>query len=61
MEKKTLSVKEAAEVLGVSRNLVYEAARRGEIRVVRIGRRLVVPADALAALLDPQLVDGEAK
>lgn len=31
MEKLTVSVKEAAELLGVSRNAVYEVVYRGDI------------------------------
>jgi excisionase family DNA binding protein len=55
MERQTLTVEQAAEVLGVGRNSAYEAVRRGEIPVVRIGRRLVVPRAALERML------GEAK
>jgi excisionase family DNA binding protein len=41
--KRTISVEEAGKRLGVSRNLAYEAARRGEIPTIKIGRRLLVP------------------
>ena len=47
----TVSIEEAATVLGISRALGYESARRGDIPVIRIGRRLVVPKDRLEALL----------
>lgn len=48
----TLSVTEAARRLGIGRNLCYEAIRRGEIPVVRIGsKRLLVPVIALDQLL----------
>ena len=50
-ERKTLSVEEAAEALGIGRTLAYEAVRRGEIPTVRIGRRLLVPRTALDQLL----------
>jgi len=36
------------------KNAAYEAARRGEIPVLRIGRRLVVPIVAFEALLAVQ-------
>ena len=39
----TISVDEAAEWLGISRNSAYEAAKRGEIPVIRIGRLFKVP------------------
>ncbi|MHB8438522.1 MAG: helix-turn-helix domain-containing protein [Acidimicrobiales bacterium] len=47
----TLSVEEAAEALGISRALAYEAVRRGEIPNIRIGRRILVPRSALDRLL----------
>lgn len=46
-----MTVEEAGEALGISRGSAYEAARRGEIPTVRIGRRLVVPTAALRRLL----------
>ena len=45
-ERQTLTVEEAAEILGIGRNSAYEAIRRGEIPALRLGRRLVVPASA---------------
>ena len=45
---------EAAQRLGISRWLAYEAAHRGELPVCRIGRRMVVPRAALLRLLDEQ-------
>jgi excisionase family DNA binding protein len=50
-QRKTLTVEEAAEALGIGRTLAYEAVRRGEIPTIRIGRRLLVPRAALAQLL----------
>jgi len=47
----TVSVEEAGEILGCSRNTAYEAVRRGEIPVIRIGKRLLVPKAALERLL----------
>lgn len=51
-ERKVMTVAEAGELLGISRNSAYEAVRRGEIPSIRIGRRLVVPATALERLLE---------
>jgi Helix-turn-helix domain len=49
----TLSVPQAGkEYFNMSRNASYEAARRGDIPVVRIGRLLRVPVRALEKLLD---------
>jgi excisionase family DNA binding protein len=46
-EKRTLSVPEAGKWLGIGRNAAYEAARRGEIPTIKIGRLLRVPVVAL--------------
>lgn len=50
-DRATLTVEEAAELLGVGRSSAYEAARRGELPSMRLGRRLVVPVPALLRLL----------
>ena len=47
----TLTVEEAGRLLGVSRGLAYEAARRGEIPTIRLGRRLLVPRGRLLELV----------
>jgi excisionase family DNA binding protein len=47
----TLSVTEAAEVLGISRALAYELVARGELPSLQFGRRLVVPWRAIERLL----------
>lgn len=47
----TMSVPEAGRLLGLSRNSAYDAARRGEIPVLRFGRKLRVPRVALERLL----------
>lgn len=50
-ERLTLTVDEAAEVLGISRALAYELIARHEIPSLRLGRRIVVPRKALDDLL----------
>jgi excisionase family DNA binding protein len=47
-----LTIEEAAGQLRISRNSAYEAARRGEIPTIRLGRRLLVPLAALERLLE---------
>jgi excisionase family DNA binding protein len=47
----TVDVPIAAEVVGISRDAAYDAARRGEIPTLRFGRRLVVPVAALRRML----------
>ena len=56
-ECRTYSVREAARVLGLSRNATYGAIYRGEIPALRFGQRIVVPKDALQKLLEnPSMV-----
>ena len=50
-ESQTYSIEEVATILGVGRATAYAAARRGDIPTVRLGRRLLVPRDALKRLL----------
>jgi len=50
-ERLTISVDEASRVLGISRGLAYEAARRGELPTIRLGRRLLVPTARLYELV----------
>lgn len=47
----TLSVPEAGRRLGLGKNLAYEAAKRGELPVLRFGRKLRVPLAALERLV----------
>ena len=52
-ERLTYSVAEAAAMLGISRNLAYELARRGELPgTIKLGqKRLVVSRIAIERLL----------
>ena len=50
--RRTLTIPEAAQALGIGRNAGYEAARRGEIPTIRIGKRLLVPLPALERMLE---------
>lgn len=57
LERLTVSVPEAARLLGVSRMTAYSAVCEGTIPSLRIGRRVLVPRAALDRLLaqvDPQ-------
>jgi len=47
----TLTVEEAGRLLGVSRGVAYEAARRGQLPTIRLGRRLLVPRPKLERML----------
>ncbi|MDO8750665.1 MAG: helix-turn-helix domain-containing protein [Dehalococcoidia bacterium] len=54
IERVTYTVEEARCLLGLGRASAYEAIRKGEIPVLHIGRRLLVPRKALERLLDGQ-------
>lgn len=43
MEKKVISVEEAAQELGIGRTHAYALAKRGELPVLRLGKRYVIP------------------
>lgn len=49
--KATVTIEEAAEILGIGRGSAYEAARRGEIPTLKIGKRLLVPKAQLERML----------
>lgn len=50
-EVRTISVTEAAKLLGIGRNQAYDAAHRGELPTIKIGKRLLVPVVALERML----------
>jgi excisionase family DNA binding protein len=54
----TYTVEEAARLLGVSRGVGYEAARRGQLPTIRLGRRLLVPKIALERMLGLENEEG---
>jgi excisionase family DNA binding protein len=56
LARETYTVPEAGTVLGIGRSAAYGAAARGELPVVKIGKRLLVPRAALDRLLNG---DGE--
>jgi excisionase family DNA binding protein len=47
----TLKVDELMPILGIGRNTAYELVRSGQIRSIRIGRKIRVPRDAVAEFL----------
>lgn len=47
----TITVEQAASLLGIGRSAAYDAARRGQLPTRRVGRRLFVPVPAFLAWL----------
>lgn len=50
-ERPTLTIRQTAALLGVSLHCAYDAAHRGEIPVIWIGRRMLVPTAALLTMV----------
>lgn len=50
-DRLTLTVEEAAELLGISRAFAYQLVARNELPSLRLGRRVVIPRRALDRLL----------
>ena len=51
-ERLTLTVEETAKLLGIGRQLAYDRVKTGDIPVIKVGRRLLVPRRALEKLLE---------
>jgi hypothetical protein len=56
-DRTVIGVEDFPRLVGISRSAAYEAARRGDFPVRRVGRRLFVPVPALKRWLG---VDQEA-
>lgn len=52
LAKPTATVDELGRVLRVGRNQAYNAVRSGQVRSIRVGRRLVIPTAAIRQLLE---------
>ena len=53
-ERLTYSVPEAGAKIGLGKSASYEAARRGDLPTIRMGRRLFVPVVRLKRMLEGQ-------
>lgn len=58
-EQKAVSVITAAKILGIGKNLCYEAVHRKEIPSIRVGGRILVPVAALDKMLELVTVGNE--
>ena len=50
-QRRTVTIQEAAKILGIGRDQAYNAARLGQLPVIRIGKRLLVSIPALEKML----------
>ena len=58
-ESLTITVPEAGELLGLSRNAAYEAVARGEIPSVRVGKRILVPRAGIEQMLNEAIAKAQ--
>jgi excisionase family DNA binding protein len=59
-ERLVYTVPEAGRLLGLGRNAAYDAARRGDIPTLRIGRLVLVPKNLLHRMLGINATGGAA-
>jgi excisionase family DNA binding protein len=50
-DRVTITVDEAARLLGISRTTAFQAVRSGELPAIRVRRRILIPVAQLNALL----------
>ena len=51
----TITVEEAAKLIGINRKGVYDAVKRGEIPSLRFGKRIVIPRAAFERMFDKSM------
>jgi excisionase family DNA binding protein len=51
-EKLTLTVLDTAKMLGISRMSAYQGVERNEIPHIRVGKRILIPREALRKMLE---------
>ena len=51
IDRRLVSIAEAAERLGISRSRLYELMQEGSLPTVRIGKRRLLASDALDAFI----------
>jgi excisionase family DNA binding protein len=54
-QRRTYKIEEAGRLLGIGRNCAYDAAKSGQLPVIKIGRRLLVSKAALDRMLDGEV------
>lgn len=49
----TLTVAEAGQALNLGRQSIYELIRTGRLRAIHVGRKIIIPRDAIDEFLRP--------
>ena len=50
-QRRTYTVTEAAELIGISRSTAYDLVSKGELHAIRLGRRWVVPVSTVTSIV----------
>ena len=56
-EKKYLSVKELADILGISRVAVFKKIKNNQIYAEKVGRNYIIPKNRLGGIIANELTD----
>ena len=59
LARPTITVADALKVLPISRNGLYEAIRRGDIKTVKLGKKILVPTGPLRRQFGIEAQSGE--
>lgn len=51
LARRTYSVREAAQILGIGRDSMYAAVAAGLVPTIRVGRRVVIPRHVIHRIL----------
>lgn len=54
MEKLTMTVSDLRQALGISKNSAYELVNRADFPKIRMGRKILIPREALNRWLEAQ-------
>ena len=52
VQRRTVTIQEAAKILGIGRDQAYNAARTGQLPIIKIGKRLLVSLPALNRMIE---------
>jgi len=61
MDKKYISIPEAAKIMGLSRIAVFRKVKNGEIPAIKIGRTYAIAANSLDSLIGKALNETQKK
>ncbi|MFE9328563.1 helix-turn-helix domain-containing protein [Nocardia sp. NPDC052278] len=59
LNEPTVSVPDAARLLGVGRSTVYAAVKSGEVPAIRVGNRVRIPSRWIRQMLQLQAAPGD--